>query len=483
MNAIRIAAAAVVAVLALTSCKKVLNKGGDDSFHTRMVNLVQDSPTVQYKIDSTVINSSGYQGATALAAAHPGDHTVTFQAIRPTSLVSTDPTDPIELSGSFSRSYTKNTDYTIFAYGKLDAIQTLITEAPSGQAAVADDNIEVTVVNADVAQPGLTVYVTVPNAGINAPQSIGAIGPGQATSASTMKLTRPADATDTTSDLTSPLTFEIHDASGAVVYTSAALTVTEKTRYLFAITPNIGPGPSPIQLLGIDGTTGVYTNTSDQAEVRVVHMSAATPALDVYRASTLSAPLFTNVAFRAATDYAPVPQGTIDLLGVPAGSTALQFLFIKEFGLTTGQSSSAYVIGPAGSVVAGFVTDNRRSIPTQASYRFLVAAPSQNGTTGLDIYVTTPGQTLDFNASTSATTDDAAQFKRAAGLIYQNVTDYSAYKPDTYEVRIMATGTTTVILDTTITLTAGGSTTYVVNDDPDTAGGLELIPVEDAATT
>ena len=36
MNAIRIAAAAVVAVLALTSCKKVLNKGGDDSFHTRI---------------------------------------------------------------------------------------------------------------------------------------------------------------------------------------------------------------------------------------------------------------------------------------------------------------------------------------------------------------------------------------------------------------------------------------------------------------
>jgi hypothetical protein len=480
MNAIRIAAAAVIAVLALTSCKKVLNKGGDDSFHTRMVNLIQDSPTVQYKIDTTVVNSSAYQGGTALASAHPGDHTISFQAIRPTSLVSTDPTDPIELTGSFSRSYTKNTDYTIFAYGKLDSIQTLITEAPSGQAAVVDDNIEVTVVNAAVAQPSLTVYVTVPNAGINSPQSIGAIGPGQETSASTMKLTRPADSTDTTSDLTSALTFEIHDASGAVIYTSPALTVTEKTRYLFAITPNIGPGPSPIQLMAIDGTSGVYTSTTDQAALRVVHVSAATPAIDVYRASTLSAPLFSNIAFRDRTDYAAVPEGTIDLLGVPAGSTALQFLFIKESALSTGQSVSAYVMGPAGAVVAGFVTDSPRSIPTQAAYRFLVAAPSQNGTTGFDIYVTLPGQALDFDSSTSVTTDDAAQFKRATGLVYQNVTDYSAYKPDTYEVRIMQTGTTTVILDTTITLAAGDVTTYVVNDDPATAGALEVIPVEDA---
>jgi hypothetical protein len=112
-----------------------------------------------------------------------------------------------------------------------------------------------------------------------------------------------------------------------------------------------------------------------------------------------------------------------------------------------------------------------------------LAAPSQNGTAGFDIYVTVPGQSLDFNSSTSVTTDDAAQFKRAAGLVYQNVTDYTAYKPDTYEVRIMATGTTTVILDTTITLTAGDVTTYVVNDDPDTAGALELIPVEDATAT
>ncbi len=44
---------------------------------------------------------------------------------------------------------------------------------------------------------------------------------------------------------------------------------------------------------------------------------------------------------------------------------------------------------------------------------------------------------------------------------------------------MMEGGTTTVLLDTTMTLPAGGVQTYVVNDDPDTSS-LELIPVDDA---
>jgi hypothetical protein len=480
MNAIRIAAACAVAVLALTSCKKVLNNN-EASFHTRMVNLVADSATVQYKIDTTAVASAAYQSGSALAAAHPGDHTVSFQAIRPTSLVSGDTTDPIDLAGSVSQTFEKNADYTIFAYGTVSNVKTLITQAPSGQAAVVDDNIEISVVNADASLQTLTVYVTVPNAGITSPQSIGTVNPGDRTTPSTMKLTRPADATDTTSDLTSPLTFEIHDASGAVIFTSPAITVTEKVRYTFAITPNIGPGPSPVQMLTIDGGSGTLTNTGDQAAVRVVHVAPKTGPLDVYRATQLSAPLFTNLAFRDRTAFALVPQGTIDLLGVPAGSTALQFLFIKEFAPAQGSSSSLYVMGNPGYEVTAVLSDSTRSIPTQGAFRFIVAAPSRSGiTTGLDIYVTTPGLTLDFNASTSATTDDAAQFKRASALVYQAFSDYTAYKPDTYQVRVMEGGTTTVLLDTTMTLPAGGVQTYVINDDPDT-GALELIPIDDAA--
>jgi hypothetical protein len=362
-------------------------------------------------------------------------------------------------------------------------VRTLITEAPSGQGAVADDNIELSVVNADAALSTLTVYVTIPNAGITSPQSIGTVNPGERTTSKTWKLTRPANSTDTTSDLTSDLVFEIHDASNAVIYTSPKLTATEKVRYQFAITPNIGTGPSPVQLMGIDGASGIFTNVNDQAAVRVVQVSAATPALDVYRATQLSSPFITNLAFRDHSDYLDAPTGTVDLLGVPTGSTNLQFLFIKEFLLSQGVSNSLYVIGPASALTSVVLTDSRRSIPTQAAFRFLIAAPSRSAlTNGLDIYVTTPGLTLDFTSATTATTDDAAQFRRATALQYQGSNDYTAYKAATYQVRIMDGGTTTVLLDTPMTLPAGGVQTYVVNDDPDT-GALELIPIDDATPT
>ncbi len=479
MKALRVAVVGLAAVLALTACKKILNSG-EDSFHTRMVNLIEDSPTVQYKIDATVVANAGYQVLTGLNAARPGSHSVSFQAIRPASLVTTDTTDPIELSGSFNRSYVKDTDYTVFAYGKLDSIQTLIVEAPSKQDAVADDNIELTVVSAAVNEPTLTVFVTAPDAHITSPESLGTIGPGEKTAARTMQLFRRTDATDTTSDLTTTLTFELHDASGAVVFTSAAIATTEKTRIRIAITHNIGPGLSPVQMIGIDGVTGTYTNTTDQAAVRVVQVSATSPAMDIFRASSLNAPIATNLAFRDHTAYINVPEGDVDLLAAPTGATGLQFLFLQEFVAAQGASYSAYAIGPVATVDATVLTDTRRSVPTQASFRFLNAAPSRNGVDGLDIYVTVPGLTLDFNTTDDKdTTDDAPQFKRAAAWAYKASTDYTTYKPGTYQVRFMTTGTSTVVLDTTITLPAGGVQTYVLNDDPDT-GALELMPVDDA---
>ncbi|MEJ1966750.1 MAG: DUF4397 domain-containing protein [Gammaproteobacteria bacterium] len=478
MKTLRVVAVGLAAVLALAACKKILNSS-DDSFHTRMVNLIEDSPTVQYKLETTIIASTPYQAPTALAAARPGSHSVSFQAIRPASLVATDPTDPIDLGGSFDRSYTKNTDYTIFAYGKLDDVKTFVVDEPSDKAAVIDDNIEVEVIDADPNLPSVGVYITAPEAQITTPESLGTLAFGDKTAARTMKLYQRADVTDSTADLFTDLTFELRDVTGAVLFTSAPIRVTEKSRIMVAITHNIGPGPSTAQLIGLDGITGVYTNTADQVAVRFVNVSADSVPMDVIRGSSLSTPLAQNVAFRDRSSYVNVPDGDVDLIGFPTGATGLNFLFLEEFQATQGLSYTSYAIGPLATVDAEVLTDSRRSVPTQSSFRFLNAAPSLDGSDGLDIYVTVPGLVLDFDSTDDKdTTDDAPQFKRAGPWTYKSSTDYTIYKPATYQVRFMATGTTRVVLDTTITLPAGGLQTYVLLDDPDT-GALELMPVDD----
>ena len=54
-----LAVTCILLALSLGACKKVLNDDDDESFHLRMLNLVADSPTLQFSVDSTVISTTG----------------------------------------------------------------------------------------------------------------------------------------------------------------------------------------------------------------------------------------------------------------------------------------------------------------------------------------------------------------------------------------------------------------------------------------
>jgi hypothetical protein len=480
VRAMRVAFAGLAVLLGLAACKNVLNDD-EESFHTRIVNLIEDSPTVQYKIDTTIVASATYQGSSSLNGARPGSHSVSFQVLRPQSLVKDDTTDPIDLPGTFDRTYTQNTDYTIVAYGKLDDVKTMVIEAPSDPEDVDEEKIEISVVNVAPNMSSVEVFVTAPEAHINSPESLGIIQQGGRTAARTLQLFQRADVTDDEAALFTDLIFELRDpATGTTLFTSGSIRVNEQTRILLAVTKNIGPGPSTVQMMGLDGISGMYTNIDDQAVVRFVHTSADSPPLDIIRGSSLNTPIAENIAYRDRSDYVHVPDGEVDLIGTPADATGLVFLFLEEFQASVGLSYSAYAVGPLATVDAQVLTDTRRSIPTQGSFRFLNAAPSVEDEDGLDLYVTLPGQTLDFDSSDDTdTTDDAGGFRRAAAFGYRGTTDYFTLKPGTYQVRFMDTGTSRVVMDTTITVPAGGVQTYVLNDDLETAE-LELMPVDDA---
>ncbi len=474
-----IAACALVA-LSLAGCKKILNGGsGDASFHVRMVNLLEDSPLVQYSIDGTVISSSAYLAATALSAAHPGDHTVGFAALRPASLDSSDTTDPIPIAGSFQQSYAQDRDYTVFAYGTLGTPKTFAMDEPSDKPAVDDDYIEYQFVDASPNAPSVDVYITAPEARITSAEKVATLAFGGKTTPVKLKLFPRADVTDTSAALIVDFTIELRDpTSGAVLFSSGKIRLAEQTRLLWAIANNIGPGPSKLELMGIDGVSGTYFSTGDQAAVRVVHVSPDSGAFDVYEGSSLNTPIAQNLAFRDTSAYTNVPVGDVDLIGVPAGSASIAFLFVKEFAAGTNGSYSAYTIGPQGSVDAFVLTDDRRGVPTQSKFRFYNVAPSLAGEEGLDVYLTLPGQSLDFTSSTSDTSDDASQFRRGT-IAYKSVTGSVILKSGTYQVRMAPTGTSRIVLDTMITVQDGSVQTFALIDDQATAG-LELMPVEEA---
>jgi hypothetical protein len=481
MRMIRVVAVGLTVVLALAGCRKILNND-EAKMNTRMVNLIVDSPAVQYKIDDTIIASVSYQAATALAAARPGSHPVSFGALRPTSLVSTDSAEPIVLTGSFTRDYAKDTDYTIVAYGTLDTLQTLVLEDPSKKDDLADDTMELKFVNTAPNVGSVDVYITAPEGGITVPESLGTIALGAKTPVRSMKLTKRPDVTDSTAAVFTDATIEVRQSgTGTVLYTSTKIRFTEQTRYTLAVSQNAGPGPAPVQLIGLDGAgvSGTFTAPADQAAVRVVNLSPDTGPIDVIRASSTNIQIAQNLAFRGRSDYVKVANGDVDLIAQPSGGQAAVFLFLEEITANPGASYSAYAVGPLASVDAQVLVDDRRKVPTQAKYRFLNAAPSQIGGDGVDIYVTVPGLVLDFDSTDDKdTTDDAAQFRRAAALVFHGLTDSSVYKAATYQVRVMATGTSRVLLDTTVPLVNGTVQTFALIDSE--AGQLELMTVDEA---
>jgi hypothetical protein len=481
MRLARVAAGAIAMVLALAACKNVLNDD-EESFHSRFVNLIENAATVQYKVDTTIVSSSTYQVATGLNAARPGSHTISFQALRPSSLDTNDEDDPIEIGGSFDRSFSANNDYAIVAYGTLDDVKTLVFESPSDPEDVEEEFIEITVINAEANLASVEAFITAPDARINSPQSLGVVASGGRTAARTMQLYQRDDVTDDEAALFTDVTIELRDpATGAKLFKSSEFRVNEQTRILLAITPNKGPGPSQLQLMGLDGVSGTFTDVDDKAAVRVVHVSTDTPPLDIIRGSSLNTPLAENLAFRASSDYVLVPTGDVDLIATPADATSVVFLFLEEFAAGIGQSYSAYAIGPLATVDAQIIQDDRRSVPTQAKFRFLNASPSLDVSEedGLDIYVTLPGQTLDFDPDDDdVTSDDSVGFRRASAWKFQSLSDYITYNGKTFQVRFMATGTSRVILDTTIAVTNGTVQTFVLIDSEE--GELELMPVDEA---
>jgi hypothetical protein len=142
-----------------------------------------------------------------------------------------------------------------------------------------------------------------------------------------------------------------------------------------------------------------------------------------------------------------------------------------------------YAVGPAADVDGLIVQDNRRSIPTLARFRFLHAAASLDDEDALDIYVTPPGQVLDFDADDDEDeSDDAATFRKFAAVAYPSATDYLALEEGSYEVHFAAAGTSRILMDSApFTVANGDVITYVLHESE--TGVLELLPVDDSKPT
>jgi hypothetical protein len=458
---------------ALAGCNidSILNDD-EDTFHIRSLNLIEDSATVNILLGDTTISAIAYGGGTAFGAAHPGSSNVSFKAVLPTTFDDDDDDDdPVAIGQAVTRTFVKDTPYTLIAYGTVANPQMIFVEGLSQRDDVADDKIALQFADAAPNASQVDVYVTLPQAGVTAAQFVATVNLGEASAPLELTLVRDADDLDDDSTLTGELIVELKTAgSGTTLFKTNKITVSEQSRLLFTVANSNAPGPSTIKLVSlIGGSTGEFLDYNDTAALRFAQVSAQTPALDVTAGSSFSSPFAQNVSFRGISDYTNVKAGEVGIIAAPS-ATPGNFAFLEEFTATAGQTYSAYAIGALADVDAVVIADEARSVPTQNKFRFLHAASSLFEADPVDIYLRLPGETVDF--------DDDDTTPTFSSVAYTTQTSYLTYKAGSYDVYFASAGTSTVLLGPVPFQTTNGDIeTLVLLDDEN--GALELMPVSD----
>lgn len=152
------------------------------------------------------------------------------------------------------------------------------------------------------------------------------------------------------------------------------------------------------------------------AQVRVAHMAPGAPNVDVL---VDGQPAFRNLAFGAATAYAPVPAGTRDVRVTPAGDNQ-NAVITAQLPVQASQSYTVVAVGQLPNLAAVPVPDDNSPPPSgQAKVRVFHAAP-------------------DVQAVDVAVTGGPVLFSNVAPRTASN---YQAVDAGTYNLEVRPTGT------------------------------------------
>jgi len=467
----RFACVAALATLAAACDNSSLNED-ETTFHMRALNLVEDSPTLSFDLDDTTVQSLAYGGASGFSAGHPGRHDITFHALLPSDLDDDDDDDEtdVDVSGTTSYTFLAGTPYTLIAYGTLADIRTYMVEGLNQRDDVDDDKLVLQFTNASPNAGEVDVYITAANAGVTTRRYVDTLALTESSSPQELTLVRDDDDLDDDSTLTTDVVVELmRPGTTESIYRSDAITFSEQGRALLAIANSRGPGTVPVRIVTLSG--GSYRNAVDSAALKFVHISHDTPALDVTVGSGLADPLAQNIGFRQSTAYVDIKDGENGMIAVPAGAGSPYVLF-EEFTATGGGYYTAYAMGPASVVDAVVMAADGRSVPTQASFRFVHGAGSLEDDEPLDLYLRLPGEGVDF------ADDDTAP--SISSMTYQTATSYFILKEGDYDIYFAHAGTSSIVFGPRSFHVSNGDVMSLVLMD-DESGNLELLPVSDVA--
>lgn len=185
------------------------------------------------------------------------------------------------------------------------------------------------------------------------------------------------------------------------------------------------------------------TNLADP-QLRLIHASAASPAVTLYRNGTEDTPS-ANLAYKAYSSYHGTTFGTNTLVLRPAASSTTD-LSTATIDAQRGRKYTAVAVPGNLAVDAQLlVIDDPFEKPIgndQARVRWVNASSNASA---VDVYITAPGADL----TTLSPNFSGLQYRTALPTSGNNATQFT---DGTYQVRLTTAGSKTVIFDNTVSL-------------------------------
>lgn len=430
------AAVLVVSSLVLSACG---DSNSTPRTQLRVIHASPDAPKVNVLLDNEpLLTEVNYKEGSGFTDPSRGTYDVSVDAITPSGDVTVIDVPAVE--------FLADTAYSILAVGKVAnatlaplVIANLRSAVPSGQARAQ-------VVHAAPDAPAVSVYVTAPGADLATATALGTFSFGNELG----PVEVPAGSYQ--------VRVTLANNPAAVVYDAGTVALANGADLLLVAVANTTTGSAPISLLVNDGTTqSELLDVNTPADVRAGHLSPDAPAVDVIVNNDLANPLFNGATYPSLTDYESVPPATYNIKVVDDASQALTVID-ANLALVAGQSYSVLAVGFLAGIEPLVLTDDRRSIATEARVRIVHGSPSAGN---VDIYVAAPG--TDINTITPT----------FANVPFKANTGYVGLTAATYAVSVTPAGVKSpVAIFATLPLANGDIFTAIARDA--TGGGAPL---------
>jgi hypothetical protein len=402
-----------------------------------------DAPAVNVLVNGAeALADVDYKAGSAALTLDEGDYEIQVDGIVPSGTAT--------VIGPATFSLAPDTLYSVIAINDVANIEPLVLEQPD--TAVPTGSVRVRVVHAAPDAGEVAVYVTTPDAVLANEMPLGTfdfrgdLGPVDVPAADYQIRVTAVDDPE------------------AVVFDSGTVALPAGANLLVAAVANTATGGAPISLALLDGTgPSEILDTGAVADLRVVHASPDTMAVDVVVNDGFAEPLVEDLAFPNPTGFVSVPADTYNVKVTPANNPGV-IPIDADLTLEAGNIYSVIAVDVLATIDALVVSDDPRRVATEAKVRIIHGSPAADN---VDIYVTAVGANI---------ADEVPAF---SDIPFKANTGFVSLDGGSYDVTVVRTGTTDPAIAATITVENGGVYTAIARDAVGGGGPLGLILLDD----